>query len=118
MEIVVEDHKVGEDVLRWVNRVRKHQEVMFLSDIATAGGNKVDSYYVEDWTLGHEGTTGKRRLDLVFGKEYPTREDWGVWKRELTRLHSKSWALPLPLDRWKHRPTAGGSTGWMRKTTS
>ena len=26
-----------------------------------------------------------------------------MWKRELTRLHSKSWALPLPLDRWKHK---------------
>ena len=58
MEILVEDHDLGEDVLKWVNRVRKHQEVMFLSDIATAGGNKVDSYCVEDWTLNHEGTTG------------------------------------------------------------
>ena len=26
-----------------------------------------------------------------------------MWKKELTRLHSKSWALPLPLDRWKHK---------------
>ena len=76
---------------------------MFLSDIATAVGNKVDNYYMEDWTLGHEGTTGRRRSELVFGKECPTKEDWGVWKRELTRLHSKSWALPLPLDQWKHK---------------
>ena len=51
---------------------------MFLSDITAARGNKVDSYYVEDWTLGHEGTKEKHRLDLVFGREYPTKEDWGV----------------------------------------
>ena len=53
--------------------------------------------------LGHEGTTGRRRSELVIGKQYPTKEDWGEWMRELTRLHSKSWALPLPLDRWKHK---------------
>ena len=76
---------------------------MFLSDIAAAGGKKVDSYYVcKDWTLSHEGTTGKRLSDLVFGRKYPTKEGWGVWKRELTRLHSEYWALPMPLDRWKH----------------
>ena len=98
MEILVEDHKVGDDALQRVNRVRKHQEVVFLSDIATTGGKKMDSYYAEDWTLDHKGTTRKRRSDLVFGREYPTKEDWGVWKRELSRLHSKSWALPLPLD--------------------
>ena len=26
-----------------------------------------------------------------------------MWKKELTRLHSKSWTLPLTLDRWKHK---------------
>ena len=76
MEVLVEDHDLGEDALKRVNRVQKHQEVMCLSDTATAGGNKVDSYYVEEWTLGHEGTTGRSRPELVFGKEYPTREDW------------------------------------------
>ena len=103
MEVLVEDHDLGEDALKRVNRVRKHQEVMFLSNMATAGGIKVDSYYAEDWTRGHEGTTGKRRSGLVFRKEHPTKEDWRVWKRELSRLHRKSWALSLPLDRWKHR---------------
>ena len=48
--------------------------------------------------LGHEGTAGRRRLELIFRKECPTKEDWGVWKKELIRLHSKSWALLLPLD--------------------
>ena len=71
----MEDHKVGEDALRRLNRVRKHQGVMFLSDIATAGSEKVDCYYVEDWTQGHEGTTGKHRSDLVFDKEFLTKED-------------------------------------------
>ena len=54
MEILVEDHKVEDDTLQRVNRVQKHQEV------ATMGGKKVDSYYAEDWTLGHEGSTGKQ----------------------------------------------------------
>ena len=40
MEILVEDHKVGGGALQRVSRVRKHQEVMFLSNIATAGGEK------------------------------------------------------------------------------
>ena len=75
MEILVEDYDLGENVLKRVNRVRKHQAVMFSSNIATAGGNKVDNYYVEDWTLGHEGTTGRRRSELIFGKECPTKED-------------------------------------------
>ena len=70
MEILVEDHKVGDDALRRVNRVQKHQKVVLLSDIVTAGGEKVDGYYVKDWALGHERTTGKRLSDLVFGREY------------------------------------------------
>ena len=75
MEALIEDHDLGEDALKRVNRVQKHQEAMFLSGMATARGNKVDSYYLEDWTLGHEGTTERRRLELVFGKECPTKED-------------------------------------------
>ena len=83
--------------------MRTHQEVMFLSDIATTSGEKVDCYYAEDWTQGHEGTMGKHQPSQVFGKEVLTKEDWRVWKRELSRLHSESWALPLPLDRWKQQ---------------
>ena len=63
----------------------------------------MDRYYVEDWALGHEGTTGRRRSELTIGKECPTKEDWEVWKKELTRLHSTSWALPMPLGEWKHK---------------
>ena len=75
MEVLIEDHDLGKDALKRVNRVRKHQEVMFLSDMAAARGNNVDSYYVEDWTLGHESTTGRHRSELIFGKECPTKED-------------------------------------------
>ena len=48
---------------------------MFLSNTATAKGDKVDSYYVEDLALGHEGTTGRQRSELIFGKECPTKGD-------------------------------------------
>ena len=44
LEIFVEDHKVRDDALWRLNRMWKHQEVMFLSDIATAVGGKVDCY--------------------------------------------------------------------------
>ena len=103
MEVLIKDRDLKEDALKRLNRVRKHQEVMLLSDMATARGNKVDSYYVDDWTLGHKGTKGRRRSELIFGKECLTKEDWDVWKKELTRLHSKYWALPLPLSRRKHK---------------
>ena len=118
VEILVEDHKVGDDALQRVNRVRKHQEEMFLSNIATAGGNKMDSYYVEDWTRCHERTTWKHRSDLVFRKEHPTKEDWRVWKRELSRLHSNLERCRCHSIDGSTGLTTGGSTGWTRRKTS
>ena len=59
--------------MRRLNIVRKHQEMMFLLNIATERREKLDSYYAEDWTQSHKGTTGRHRSDLVFGKE--TKED-------------------------------------------
>lgn len=88
---------------RKLKLARKHQEVVFLSDIATAGGEKIDSYYADGWTQGHEGTTGKHHSKLVFGKEFPTKEDWRLWRTELGSIYSKLRALPLPFDGWKRR---------------
>ena len=59
--------------------------------------------YVEDWTNCREGLTGKHQSELVFGEEHPIKEDWRVWRRELSRIHSSSWALILPLVGRKQR---------------
>ena len=41
--------------LRGLNRVRTHQQATFLSDIATAKGDKLDQVYLSDWKESHEG---------------------------------------------------------------
>ena len=38
-----------------INRVRKCQEALFWSDIATANGAKIDSVYIRDWRTTLEG---------------------------------------------------------------
>ena len=74
--------------MRRLNRMRTHQEAMFLSNIATAGGGKINRTYTEDLKESHEGKAGRHRSKLIFGTEHPTREDWTTRRRELSRIHS------------------------------
>ena len=44
----VEEPGAKEQILRKLNRVSKHQEVVFISDIATASGMRINSSYMND----------------------------------------------------------------------
>ena len=88
-----------------LNRVQKQQQVMFLSDTATAKGDKVDATYLTNWKDSHEGSVGKNRSRMTFGKEIPTKEDWRLWQRELSKMYTPTLWLLSPLDQWMN-PTA------------
>ena len=62
--------------LRSLNRVRKHHQATFLSDISTPKGDKLDQTYFSDWKESHEGGSGKNRSKTTFGREIPTKADW------------------------------------------
>ena len=85
METWVQNGYLTERELKGLNRVRKHQQATFLSDIATARGDKLDQTYLSDWKDSHEGGSGRYRSRTTFGREIPTKEDWQIWERELSR---------------------------------
>ena len=66
--------------------MRKHQEAIFISDIATAIGSKIDSTYVGDWHSSLEGYLGKHRSYYKFGREVPTTQDWKDWEQALESI--------------------------------
>jgi hypothetical protein len=69
-----------ENELSRLNRVRLHQQVLFVSDAMDAGGRAIDRKYMS------------RRLDtqswssLIFPKERPSRSDFKLWKAGLLQL--------------------------------
>ena len=88
--------------LQRVNKVRKAQEAMFLSDITTPNGRYLEQDLLDgDWKYSDEGRLGKHRSTLTFGTEHPTDADWKLWKKSLKRLtDSKSLFLTEPLGDW------------------
>ena len=71
MERLVRDGVRGKELVG-LNRVRKCQEALFWSDIATANGARIDSVYVRDWRTTLEGRLGKHRSRFKFSQECPT----------------------------------------------
>ena len=57
---------------------------------------------MSDWQEKHEGLLGKNRSTITFGLENPTKEDWTLWRRELSKIHTPDFKLLSPLDRWIH----------------
>ena len=90
METWVQNRYLTERESRGLNRVRKHQQATFLTDIATARGDKLDQRYLLDWKDSHKGGSGRNRSRTTFGREIPTKEDWQIWERELSRWHIPS----------------------------
>ena len=76
MEMIVEGSGMSNKELESFNRPRKRQQAIFLSDIATAKGNKIDRLLLSDWQETHEGRLGKNRSTITFGVEMPTKGDW------------------------------------------
>ena len=82
------------------NRPRKRQQAIFLSDISTAKGDKIDKLLLSDWQETHEGLLGKDRSTTTCGLENPTKEDWTLWRTELSKIHTPAFKLLTLLDRW------------------
>ena len=60
------------------NRVRKHQEAIFLSCITNANGKPIDRDFLTDWRNNMTGSIGSHCSGFIFGSErHPTR-NWVV----------------------------------------
>ena len=99
MELLVE-RGIGGQRLQAANRVRKHQEAIFLSCISTATGTKVDEVYLRSWKESHEGQLGRHRSTFPFGKEFPLDSDWATWEASLQSATLQQLHFDHPLRRW------------------
>ena len=61
------------DDLRRLNRVRVHQEVLFLSDVMDASGQGIDRRYLTPRPMKETWS------NLSFPKERPARRDFQLW---------------------------------------
>ena len=77
MERLVREGMHGVELVS-VNRAQKKQEALFLSDIATANGRKINPIYLTDWTGSLEGQLGQHRLVFEYDQECPTDEEGGL----------------------------------------
>lgn len=100
MQLMVDKGLRGTDLKR-VNRARIAQEALFLSDITTATGRHLEAHLLDDWWFDtSEGELGKHRSTLQFSTEFPTVEDWKLWKKILKTVASTTLFLNQPLGRW------------------
>ncbi len=65
-----------------LNRARKHQQVLFLSDILGAGGGSVDKRYL------HKGRTGERWSTMKFPRKEVTAPEMELWCRAIAQVVS------------------------------
>jgi hypothetical protein len=65
------------ELLRRLNRVQIHNQVLFLLDVLTALGNKIDGAALQTRQLTEKMST------LNWPKEEPTMEDMNLWKEAL-----------------------------------
>ena len=101
MGMIVESSGMSNSELESFNRSRKRQQAIFLSDIATAKGGKLDRLLLSDWKETQEGRFGRNRSTITFGIEIPTKEDWTQWQAELGKIHTPTLVLLSPLDKWR-----------------
>ena len=67
MEMIVEGAGMSNGELASSNRPRKRQQAIFLPDIATTKGDKIDRLLLSDWQKTHEGRLGRNRSTITFG---------------------------------------------------
>ena len=65
-----------------LNRVRLHQQVIFLSDIMDASGRAIDSKYLEERPWNEQWSS------LIFPKERPSDKDFLLWKAALPQIRA------------------------------
>ena len=93
-----------------LNRVCKHQESIFISDIATANGKRVDPIYFFSWQESYERVLGKRRSRFIYGEERPSDKDWKNWRKTLSSKTLGYQILVRDLGKWRpvnNIPTQG-----------
>ncbi len=66
--------------LRILNRVRKHQQVLFFSDILGAGGGLVDKRYLT------KHLPGERWSSMKFPREVVNEAEMGLWHRAIAQV--------------------------------
>ena len=66
--------------LRRLNRVRVHQQVLFLSDVLGASGKSLDKKYLKQRGEGEQWSTFR------FPKENPLRKDFRLWQQVIAQL--------------------------------
>ena len=76
MEMIVEGSGMSNSELERFNRPFKHQQAIFLSDIATSKGDKINRLLLSDWQETQKGRLDRNRSTITFGMEMPTKEDW------------------------------------------
>ena len=86
--MIVEGSGMSNGELASFNRPRKRQQAIFLSDIATAKGDKIDRLLLSDWQETHEGRLDRNRSNITFRLEIPTKGDWTLWQTELSKIHT------------------------------
>ena len=77
-----------------LNRCRIALRAIFLSDITSACGRRL-----EHWVLTHDVALG-RTSTFTFPREYPTPDDWNVWTEFWKGWICKDSTLPVPLGNW------------------
>jgi len=75
-----EDAGFSPQDLKRLNRVRVHQQVLFLSDVLGACGKNLDQHYLERRPDNEAWST------LKFSKERPPRKDFRLWAMALNQL--------------------------------
>ena len=63
-----------------LNQIRKHQQVLFLSDIIWAGGGLVDKRYLTKWPQG------ERWSSMKFPRKVVIETEMGLWRRAIAQV--------------------------------
>ncbi len=69
----------GEDLLT-LNRVRKHQQVLFLSDILGASGGSLDKRYLKVRQIGEQWSS------IKFPRKEVNASEMGIWQRATAQV--------------------------------
>ena len=78
MELKRKGHSTED--LRQLNRVRVHQQVLFLSDVLGASGKSLDNKYLKQKGMGEQWST------FWFPKENPPSKDFRLWQQAIAQL--------------------------------
>ena len=78
MEIFVNGGVKGHELVA-IDQVRKYQQAMFSSDIATANRKSIEVIYLASWEDSYKRELGRPCSYFDFGTEHPTKTDWELW---------------------------------------